>query len=406
MKASRRIRRHTLHLLVLVAYAYCQCAAWAPNPAGIVKVEVAVVANLIVMPGYVNDSEKLNAILDSGASTNILDPQLRSELKIPSVGSVAAAGIGKGEDETLNQFDGVNLSWGPHRILRLKEQHLATLPINYISAQTGYPIDAIFGSSLFQRFRIRVNYKRGEVIFGSALVTEDAKATVPILIDHGVPFMKATLETSSGGKVPALFLVDSGTTGPMILSRHFLDTHPELGAGHVYVDEPSVTAVGGPIDLQLLRISGIEIGPFRLASPIAAVPRTAVGALANPEIAGFIGGGVLSRFTVDWDYQDKTLGLTPNHEFDQPFEGDASGMRMVADAPGWKLIRVAAIMPDSPAAEAGFQIGDTLATLDSKPVPRLYEITKLFAEPGHVHELGVIRSGRQVKLTIHLRRLV
>jgi hypothetical protein len=68
------------------------------------------------------------------------------------------------------------------------------------------------------------------------------------------------------------------------------------------VNVPPVTAAGGVIDMEALRITGLDLGPFHLTGPVAAVPSSTVGALANPDVAGFIGAGILSRFTVDWDY--------------------------------------------------------------------------------------------------------
>jgi len=380
--------------------------AFSQNSLPGTKLKVEVVSNLVVMPGYVNQSPRLNVVLDTGSSTNVVDERLRPELKTASNSSVQAAGIGKGKDETLHLFEGTELSWGPDKNLALKNQQVATLPIDYISKQTGYPVDAIFGSSLFQQFRIRVDYAAGEATFSSASSSDRDRATVPINIYGGVPFVSASLETASGVKVTGLFMIDSGTTGAMVLSRTFLDAHPELMVGHAYVDVPSATAVGGAIDLQVVRISGLDFGPIRLASPVAAVPRNAAGALANPQVAGFIGAGILSRFTCDWDYQHKTLGLIPNSHVDAPFEGDASGMRLIAEGPDWKSIQVAALTANGPAAQAGFKVGDILKEIDGKPVPRLYEVMEMFKHPGQTHKLVVLRAGKSIPLTLPLKRLV
>ncbi len=192
----------------------------------------------------------------------------------------------------------------------------------------------------------------------------------------------------------------------MVLSRKFLEAHPAIAAGHPYVDIPSVKAVGGTIDIQALRLTGLELGPFHFTSPIAAVPRDTTGVLAIPDLAGFIGAGILSRFTVDWDYEHKTMSLTPNHRYAEPFDGDASGLRLVAEGPDWKTIKVVAVTPGSPAAEAGLETGDVLQTIDGKAPPPLYEVTKLLTHPGSVVEMTVLHSGKQKAVTIHLRRLV
>jgi hypothetical protein len=62
-----------------------------------------------------------------------------------------------------------------------------------------------------------------------------------------------------------------------------------LSRSHVFVNLPPVAAVGGIIELDALRITGLELGPFHLTAPVAAIPRTVLGVLANPNIVGFIG---------------------------------------------------------------------------------------------------------------------
>jgi predicted metalloprotease with PDZ domain len=158
--------------------------------------------------------------------------------------------------------------------------------------------------------------------------------------------------------------------------------------------------------MKALRITGLDLGPFHLTGPVAAIPSSTVGALANPDVAGFIGAGILSRFTVDWDYEHKTMTLTPNHRYGEPFEADASGLRLVADEPDWKTIRVAAVSPGGPAAEAGLEAGDVLRSVNGKAPPLLYELRKLLEHPGSSVRVTILRSGKQNTMTIQLRRLV
>jgi len=368
--------------------------------------KVEVISNLIIMPGYINDSPRLDVALDTVPSVNILAPELAAELKLKPTTSSTAQGIGKGEVQSLHHFEGVQLAWGPDKKVKLGDQQVAALPIAYISQQTGHPVDAIFGNSLFQNFKIRVDYEQGAVTFLRGGALPAAAASIPLTINGGVPFVTATLETASGEKVPALFIVDSGTTGAMLLSRKFLEAHPAIAAGHPYVDMPSMKAVGGTIEFQLLRITGVDLGPFHLSAPIAIVPREVAGVLAMPDLAGFIGAGILSRFTVDWDYEHKTMSLTPNHRYADPFDGDASGLRLVAEGPEWKTIKVAAVDPGSPAAEAGLETGDVLQTLNGKPLPPLYEVAKLLTHPGSAVAMTILHSGKRKTVTLHLRRLV
>jgi hypothetical protein len=121
---------------------------------------------------------------------------------------------------------GVRLAWGDDKRLRLDDEKIAALPMDYISNQTGHQVDGIFGSSLFQHFQIRVDYEHARVIFASDSAGPTTGTAIPVRLHGGVPFVEAALETASGDKVPALFLVDSGTASELILSRKFIDAHP------------------------------------------------------------------------------------------------------------------------------------------------------------------------------------
>jgi hypothetical protein len=370
------------------------------------SIKVQVVSNLIVMPGYVDNSGRLEVVLDTGASENVLMPSLALELNLHQTMSAHTEGIGIGQDETMHISSGARLAWGYDKKLTLDDQNIAALPIDYISQQTGHQVDAIFGSSLFQHFQIRVDYEHSEVTFTSGSGPSTSGTPIPIMFYGNEPYVEATFETATGEKVSARFLVDSGTAGDLILSRKFLDAHPSITKGHILVDTPPVMAVGGSIQLELLRITSLDLGSFHLAAPVAAVPNSVLGALADNDIAGFIGAGILSRFTVDWDYAHKTMTLTPNHHYGEPFEADASGMRLVAEGPDWKTIQVAATSPGGPAAEAGLKAGDVLNSVDGKVPPPLFELKKLLTHPGSSISFTILRSGKQSTMTIHLRRLV
>jgi predicted aspartyl protease len=337
---------------------------------------------------------------------NVLMPDRAAELKLNPATTEKEAGLGKGQGETAHRFSGVSLSWGIDKTLSLDGQVIASLPIDYVSQETGHQVSGIFGSSLFQNFRVRVNYEDSEVTFTSGDTPVITGTAIPIKFYGGTPFVEAEFKTASGEKVPALFLVDSGTTGELILNKNFLDAHPSIAMGHPFVSVPAVTAVGGAIAMKALRISGLDLGPFHLAGPVAAVPDEVLGVLGDHGIAGFIGAGILSRFTVDWNYRGLTMTLTPNRLWGAPFEADASGLRLAAEKPTWKTIWVEAVTPGGPAAVAGIQAGDILQKVNGEVPPPLYELEKLLSHPGSSVVITILRSGKQRTMPIHLRRLV
>jgi C-terminal processing protease CtpA/Prc len=110
---------------------------------------------------------------------------------------------------------------------------------------------------------------------------------------------------------------------------------------------------------------------------------------------------------VIFDYSRERLILEPNPHFEEPFEHDMSGALLAADGAD-KTVKVMAVMPESPAAEAGLREGDAIVTIGGERTPDLsLELVKeMFRRPGETYELEVDRGGKAIRTTIVLRRLI
>jgi C-terminal processing protease CtpA/Prc len=78
-----------------------------------------------------------------------------------------------------------------------------------------------------------------------------------------------------------------------------------------------------------------------------------------------IGGEILRRFTVFFDYGRKQMILESHAGTSERFEADMSGLRIVTDTIP-EQIRVCAVNPVSPAAEAGARTGDIITHIDGR----------------------------------------
>ena len=381
--------------------------ASTPSASVSITVPIELVSNLPFLPVHVNGSDTLNGILDSGAGLTVVDPHVASALGLLSAGSIKAGGFGQGTDQTLHLVNHANLSFGsPGTELSLSDQTIAVLPIDYIGSQTGHRTDALFGSNLFKNFRVTVDYARGKAVFASFNAPfHAAGAAVPIDVSGNVPVVDVTLTGETGVEVKTKFVVDIGTTGALIVSKQFMDAHPELSTGHKSVKAPSVSAVGGTIESKLVRLTGLTLGPFHLASPIAVVPTQTAGVLAMPGVAGLLGGEVLNRFTVTWDYRRQQMWLLPNNRLHRPFEADASGLHLVARGTSLDEIYIDEVLSGSAADQAGLRAGDRIVKADGRAL-RLWELGKILTHTDRVVSLTIARDGTERHVPLHLRALL
>lgn len=256
----------------------------------------------------------------------------------------------------------------------------------------GLPTQAFFGSNMFKNFCVTVDYEHRLATFARSCSPRGGSESIPIKILSDTPFVRAELGAPDGSHVTGLFLLDSGTTGALILSKKFLLAHPQITAGRTLISTPPVTAVGGKIEQKLVRIASLDVGKFHFDQIIAAVTESSAGVLANSETAGFIGAEVLRRFTITWDYAQERMILLPNSALHDGFEADCSGLRLTVSPPDYTTIRVEAVLPGSPEAKAGLHVGDVVTALDRKRDMRLWRVAEELKKPSTSPVLSIRRA--------------
>ena len=405
MICPKRTVRHTANL-ILFGFLCSNCAGQLSPSA--VTVNTPIVFGLVFMQGEVNDSAPLNVVLDTGSGVTIVSPSVVQAAGIGSNHTLEAAGIGKGSSSTLHMLDDCGLGWGNYPgELRLPHQVGASIAIDYASTGLGKRVDAFFGSNLFLHYTITTDYERERTTFiPSGSGSAPSGSSIPIKIMGNVPYVEATIEGEDGKKATGLFLLDSGTAdakGAVILSKTFLDAHPGLIAETHLVDAPAVTAVGGDIHFKLTKVPHLILGPFHFSEVVAAVPEASSGVLSRAEIAGFIGAGILRRFTVTWDYAHSLMFLLPNSGLQAPFETDASGTHLLSPGPNFQAVEIDSVLPNSPAALAGLRAGDEILSVDRVGDVPLWKVSDALRKAGTTVVLEVRRNTTTLRIPLVLR---
>ena len=116
--------------------------------------------------------------------------------------------------------------------------------------------------------------------------------------------------------------------------------------------------------------------------------------------------GLLSRFNLVFDYSRQRLFIEPNHGFDEPFEYDMSGVRMRPG--GGPYLEIVQIHADSPASEAGLQVGDKVARINGRAATQygISDLRSLMLQEGATLTLVLLRDDKEEQVALTLRRLI
>jgi hypothetical protein len=373
-------------------------------------IDARIVLGLTYVRGTINGSRPLDVVLDSGASESIVKPPLAEELHLKTEETVAAAGPGKGGDNLLHTVHGATLTLGGTTI---SDQIIAALPIDYIAQQAGVPTDGIFGGNFFTSFVVDEDYAAHTVrLLDSATFTPSANfVSVPVNLGSNVAFTRLDFRAPDGSELSGIFEIDSGMVGDLIFAEPFVKAHPALLGGK-RVDLPSVTAVGGKMQLQAGRIPALTLGSFVLKEPVAVFASNAAGVLANAQIAGILGTGVLKRFHVIFDWPHQRMLLAPGPDMNLRSPTNCSGLSLRVSPPDYHRLLVNGVIAGSPAAQAGILAGDVIEAVTrgtGEPRPdeglQLAIVIKELGEPNVSFVVLIERNGKPMQLKFVTREL-
>jgi C-terminal processing protease CtpA/Prc len=132
------------------------------------------------------------------------------------------------------------------------------------------------------------------------------------------------------------------------------------------------------------------------------------GTISAPGTLGNIGGGILRRFRVIFDYPRSRMILEPNTRFGEPFDYDMSGLGLRAAGAAFDRVIVARVLDASPAVDAGVREGDELARVDGTRAIEigLDSLRATFRKEGEEHRLELIRAGEKLEVTLKTRRII
>ncbi|CAD0224421.1 PDZ domain-containing protein [Chryseobacterium sp. D764] len=297
--------------------------------------------NLIFIPINVNGAE-LTFLLDTGVSETILFSLENKELKLSNVEKVKFSGLGGNLS-----IDGLkserNLGKIGNEIVNTSMSLYIIIDEEFnISPHVGIPVNGVIGYHFFKDHPIYIDYasKKITVYENADLLNKKTKRfeEFPITIEKDKPYLYAGVEMTNEKKDSKL-LIDLGNSDAIwlfpTLIKNFVYNRPNI-------DDFLGRGFNGDIYGKRSRIHNFYLGKFKFEKPLTAMPDEFsiqhVNLVENRK--GSIGGEIMRRFTVVFDYPNQKLYLRKNRYFDDPFHFNMSGLDFKQEGLEWEQDRV------------------------------------------------------------------
>ncbi|MBA0884707.1 PDZ domain-containing protein [Flavobacterium undicola] len=407
-----------------------------------IKIPVKLINNLVFIPVEVNGVELL-FLLDSGVEETILfGSEETQKVNFNQVQKINIRGLGTNE-----AVEGLKSTGNILKMDKLESKnHLLYLILDSefnLSSLVGISVNGIIGSAAFKNYLVEIDYIKKMVVFHKSDVKfhkeiEKKYTKVPVSIESGKPYMNAFVKFGDS-EVLVRLLIDSGNSDAIWLFDKLSD---KIEVPEKYFDDYLGQGLSGVVEGKRARITEFSIADFKFNSPIVAFPDAVFikNISLNSNRLGSLGGEILKRFSVVFDYKNEMMYLKKNKWYKSSFYYNKSGIeiwqtgvqfveQMVTvpdnpiviktddnksevNGPNYKykvvlkpVYEIGYVRENSSAAKSGLRATDVLVAIDGKPAYNLslQEINShLWSEDEIWIELTVLREGNLLTFKFQL----
>lgn len=368
-----------------------------------VQIPVEIINNLIVVPIVLNGMLPLRFILDTGVRTTILTEKSFSDiLNLPYSRIYTISG--PGGVKLVDAFVTNNVSL---ELPGVRGEGLAMLVLaeDYLQLRNylGTDVHGILGYELFSRFIIKIDYEKKLVTIMHPEKFKPGKKyqKLPMSVEDTKPYVAAEVTQTNGAKLTGKFLVDTGASHSILLEP---TSNPSIAVPTHSLSSFIGRGLGGVIVGRVGRINSLAVGTNTLPNVIASFPDANSYMdsikLMSTQRNGSIGGEILNRFTLIFDFPNEKLYLRKNHNFKNKFHYNLSGLTIRAKGSNLNIYEITEVREESVGDKAGILSGDLISKINGIPVSglNLSNVIGYFNfKPGRKIHLEIIRKGEKLK---------
>ncbi|WP_299839836.1 aspartyl protease family protein [uncultured Tenacibaculum sp.] len=413
------------------------------------KVKFERINNLIVIPLEINGKE-LSFILDTGVNKTILFNLTENDsLGLNNVEKIKLQGLG--DNEPVDALLSKNNRFKIKNIVNSNEDLYVILKDNFnMSSKMGTTIHGIIGFDLLRDVILKVDYSNRMLTFYNPKKYKLRKCgsceVFPLEFYRSKPYINTytQLDTVSDKKIKTKLLVDSGGSDAIWL---FEGTHSDIKTPKKFFKDILGEGLNGSIYGNRSRVPAFHLGKFTIPEPTVSFLDTTSTVIARQftKRNGSIGGNILKRFKVWFDYPNRRMMLKKNGSLKKGFYYNMSGIVVVysgkdlikeevqktsVDSYGIEnkssssdvfsfvttykyqfksAYKILEIIEDSPAYKVGMEKGDLIKRINGKPAHEysLDDINGIFSyKPGRRVIIEVERDGLPLKFKFKLEKRI
>jgi hypothetical protein len=306
---------------------------------------------IILNAKFDNVKDTLNFILDTGSGGISLDSATCKEFNI----AVTAT------DTTITGIGGLRkVPFVFNRTLHFPGLSVPNLNFHIndystLSSVYGEKIDGIIGYSFLNRYIVKINFDSSFIdVFSIGKMEYPKGGAMLHPIFTALPIQWGVLKDRK--KIGYNYYFDTGAGLYLLLSENFVRDSSIL----LRRRKPVLTqaeGMSGKSQMKLTVVKEFKIGPYKFRNIPTYIYDDEYNVTNYPHLGGLIGNDLLRRFNMIINYAAREIHLLPNKNFDEPFDYAYTGLGIYYVN---KAIMVEDVIPGSPAAKAGFEVGDQI----------------------------------------------
>ncbi len=412
-----------------------------------ISIPFKLINNLVFIPIKVNGIE-LNFLLDTGVAETILfSLEDKKEVRFFNTEKILLKGLGsqeavEGLKSTNNILEFDAMKFRNHMLYIILD------PEFNLSSHVGIPVNGIIGYQFFRNYLVEVNYSKKKVVVHretekNRLKIEKSYKKIPISIEKSKPYIQSSI-VQDNKEIPVKLLIDIGNSDALWL---FQERSELIKIPAKNFEDFLGRGFSGDVKGRRALINKFKMTDFEFNNPVVAFPDSISIKNVNmvEDRKGSVGGEIMKRFTVVFDYKNNQMYLKKNGSYNTPFSYNKSGVEIQQNGLQWvqetvrmetvplssnynnsggvrvytndfkykfqlkPIYEIAYVRPNSPAANAGLQKGDVIVTINHNPTYKLtlQEINALFkSEEEKWITLEVERKSEILKFNFQLYNIL